>query len=95
MTPTLASNMRKTKSACLAAASVCFIIDAMSSLPARLLSCRVDKEEDDDENASPTKKKKATPGKAKGKKKPVADAEGEDDTIAVKSEFVEQAGDDN
>ncbi|KAM0712747.1 hypothetical protein Q7P35_000194 [Cladosporium inversicolor] len=33
-------------------------------------------EEEGDENTSPTKKKKATPGKAKGKKKAVADAEG-------------------
>jgi hypothetical protein len=52
-------------------------------------------EEDDDENSSPSKKKKATPGKAKGKKKPVADAEDEDNTINVKSEVIEQAGDDN
>ena len=62
---------------------------------ADLLTVDGGKEEDNDENASPTKKKKVTPGKTKGKKKPVADAEGEDDTIADKSEFVEQAGDDN
>jgi DNA invertase Pin-like site-specific DNA recombinase len=46
----------------------------------------------DDEEASPTKKKKATPGKSKGKKKPVAADEDDDDTIAVKSELVEQDG---
>jgi len=51
--------------------------------------------EDDDEDASPTKKNKATPGKAKGKKKPVADAKDENGTITVKSEVVEQAGDDD
>lgn len=45
----------------------------------------------DDEDASPTKKKKATPGKTKGKKKPVPDDD-EDDTIAVKSELVDQDG---
>ena len=59
---------------------------------ADLLAVDGGKEEDDDENASPTKKKKAAPGKAKGKKKAVTDAEGEDDTIAVKSELVEQDG---
>ncbi|GAB7326033.1 hypothetical protein MBLNU13_g10069t1 [Cladosporium sp. NU13] len=53
------------------------------------------KEDDDEETSFPTKKKKATPGKAKGKKKPVADADDEDGAMAVKSEVVEQAGDDN
>lgn len=49
------------------------------------------KGDDDEGDSSPTKKKKATPGKTKGKKKPVADAEDEDGTIAVKSELVDQA----
>lgn len=47
------------------------------------------KGDDDEGDSSPTKKKKATPGKTKGKKKPVADAEDEDGTIAVKSELVD------
>ena len=53
-----------------------------------------DGDEDGDEDASPTKKKKATPGKAKGKKKPAADDEDVSDTVVVKSELADQAGDD-
>jgi hypothetical protein len=49
-------------------------------------------EEDDDKDSSPMKKKKATPGKAKGRKKPIAGSEEED---AIKSEVVDQDGADN
>ena len=47
---------------------------------------------DDNGDSSPTKKKKATPGKSKGKKKPVAEDEDGDGTVDVKSEVVDEAG---
>ena len=49
-------------------------------------------EDAEDGDSCPTKKKKATPGKAKGKKKPVV---GSGEENAIKSEVVDQDGADS